>query len=65
MEISSKRHKCADDIKKGLLLNTGLKGKTLRTASNRVGAMTGIPNTGPQGKFPNIGSYSKITKKNS
>ena len=48
MEISSKSHKCVGDIQKGLLLNTGLKGKTLRTASNRVGAMTGIPNTGPK-----------------
>ena len=41
-----------DEIKYRLLLNTGLKGKTLSTASNCVGAMTRIPNTGPKGDPP-------------
>ena len=52
MEISTKRPKNVVVTQHVLLPTTGLKGKTLSTASKSVGAMTKVPNTGPNGKAP-------------
>ena len=57
MEISTKVPKNLAVTQPVLLPSTDLKGKTISTASKCVGALTKVPNTGPNVKSPKRGDH--------